>query len=152
MRSPLKRKRVIAILGAIGAVAITAFAIAYWTGGGSGSGTAEVGEGGAVTLTATVEAGIAPGTAKDVAFTAANETGSPIQVGTVHLVGIAADGEHGACETADFTMADVTENHSVPAGATAEALPTEGSLAYANTGVSQDACKGATLILTLSSN
>jgi hypothetical protein len=152
MRSPLKRKKVIALLGAVGVVAITAFAVAYWTGTGSGSGTAEVGEGGAVTLTAAVEAGIAPGTAKEVAFTAANESGSPIQVAKVHLVGIAADEEHAACETADFTMADVTENHSVPAEATAEALPTEGSLVYANTGVSQDACKGATLTLTLSSN
>ena len=152
MRSPLKRKKLIALLGAVGVVAITAFAIAYWTGSGEGSGTAQVGDGGTIALTATVEAGIAPGTAEPVAFTAANETESPIQVGTVHLVGIAADGENDACETADFTMADVTENHSVPAEATAEALPTEGSLVYADTGVNQDACKGATLTLTLSSN
>jgi hypothetical protein len=49
-------------------------------------------------------------------------------------------------------MADVTENHQVPAEATAEALPTHGSLVYANTAVSQDNCKGATLTLTLSSS
>jgi hypothetical protein len=49
-------------------------------------------------------------------------------------------------------MADVTENHQVPAEATAEALPNNGSLVFANTSVSQDACKGATLTLTLSSS
>ena len=51
---------------------------------------------------------------------------------------------------ADFTMADVTVSHQVPAGATAEALPTNGSLVFANTAVNQDACKDATLTLTLS--
>jgi hypothetical protein len=48
-------------------------------------------------------------------------------------------------------MADVTESHQVPGNATAESLPTNGSLAYAETGINQDACKGATLTLTLSS-
>jgi hypothetical protein len=49
-------------------------------------------------------------------------------------------------------MADVTEAHEVPAGATVEPLPNNGSLVYANTAVSQDNCKGATLTLTLSSS
>lgn len=146
------RKRAFAVLVGMTAVAIAAVAVAFWTGAGSGSGTASVGEGGTATLNGTVAPGIAPGTAAPVAFTAANPSGSPIQIGTVHLVTIAVDGEHAACEVADFSMADVTENHQVPAGATVEPLPAEGSLVYANTGVSQDACKGATLTLTLSSN
>jgi hypothetical protein len=70
----------------------------------------------------------------------------------VHVESIAADSGHASCATADFTMADVTENHQVPAGATADALPNNGSLVYANTAVNQDACKGATLTLTLSSS
>ncbi len=69
----------------------------------------------------------------------------------MHLAGITVDGAHAACVTADFTMADVTENHQVPAEATTEVLPNNGSLVYANTSVSQDACKGATLTLTFSS-
>ena len=146
------RKRALSVLVGLTAVAIAAVAVAFWTGTGSGTGSGAVGEGGAVTLTGTVAPGIAPGTAVPVGFTAANPSGSPIQVGVVHLVGIAVDAEHAACEKADFTMADVTENHEVPANATAEALPTEGSLVYANTAVSQDACKGATLTLTLSSS
>jgi hypothetical protein len=152
MRSPLKRKKVIVALGAVGAVAITAFAVAYWTGGGTGTGTADVGTSGTVVLTGTVAPGISPGNAEPVSFTAANESDSPIQVTNVHLVGITADGVHETCETADFSMVDVTEEHSVPAGATAEALPSKGSLVYANTAVSQNGCKGATLTLTLSSS
>ncbi len=139
-------------LGAGVAVVAVIAAVAFWTGEGSGSGSAEVGAAGTVTLTGTVAVGIAPGTAEPVAFTAANPSESPVQVTTVHLVSITADSEHVACATADFTMEDVIENHEVPGEATAELLPTEGSLVFVNTAVNQDACKGATLTLTLSSS
>ena len=152
MRRLLTIRKAVAMLGVVAALAITAVAVAYWTGSGSGSGSAAVGTNGAVVLTGTVTPGSAPGTAEPVTFTAANPSGSPIQVGKVHLVSIAVDSEHAACVTADFTMADVTESHQVPAGATVDALPNAGSLVYANTAVSQDACKGATLTLTLSSS
>ena len=145
------RKRRIS-LGAVALVAIAGLAYAYWTGTGSGTGTGTAGTGGTVTITGTVAPGIAPGTNRAVSFTAANPSTSPIQVTTVHLESVAADAEHATCTTADFTMVDVTENHEVPAGATVEPLPTDGSLVYANTEVSQDACKGATLTLTLSSS
>ena len=137
--------------GAVAVLAIAGVAYAYWTGSGSGSGSGTVGTSGSVTLTGTVASGLAPGTNKAVSFTAANSTSSPIYVTTVHLDSIAVDAGHAACVTADFSMADVTENHQVPAGATADPLPTNGSLAMANTGVNQDACKNATLTLTLSS-
>lgn len=152
MPSFINRKTAIGLLGAVAAVVISAVAIAYWTGSGSGSGTGSVGTVGSVTLTGSVTPGSAPGTAVPVSFTAANATNSPIEVTKVHLVSITADSEHAACKTADFTMADVTQNHQVPAEATAEALPSEGSLVYANTSVSQDGCKGATLTLTLASS
>jgi hypothetical protein len=144
------RQKVSAVVAVVMLVAAGG-AYAYWTGGGSGSGSASVGTNGAVTLTAAVTAGIAPGTAVPVSFTAANATASPIEVTTLHLVSIVADAGPAACATGDFSMADVTEAHQVPANATAEALPTDGSLVYANTGVSQDACKDAVLTLTLSS-
>jgi hypothetical protein len=152
MRSLFGRKRAIVVLGTVAAVVITAFAVAFWTGGGSGSGSAAVGTVGSVALTGTVTPGSAPGTAEPVSFTAANASASPIKVTKVHLVSIAVDAGHAACETADFSMADVTEAHEVPAGATVDPLPNNGSLVYANTAVSQDACKGATLTLTLSSS
>lgn len=138
----------LAVGGVVVLVAVGA-ALAYWTGTGSGSGAATVGTSGSVTLTAAVTDGIAPGLSVPVSFTAANPGDSAIQVTTVHLASVAADAEHGSCVTADFTMEDVTQNHEVPAGATAEDLPSDGTLVYANTAVSQDACKGATLTLTL---
>jgi hypothetical protein len=127
-------------------------AYAFWTGSGSGSGEGTVGAAGSVVLTGTVADGAAPGTAVAVSFTAANASSSPVQITTVHMASIAADGAHAACDTDDLTMADVTESHEVPAGATVEALPVNGSLVYANTIVNQDGCKGATLTLTLTSS
>jgi hypothetical protein len=138
-------------LGTVALVAIAGFAYAYWTGTGTGTGTGSVGTSSDVTMTGTVAPGIAPGTNRAVSFTAENTSSSPVQVTSVHLDGVAVDAGHAGCVTADFTMADVTENHQVPAGATVEVLPTGGSLVFANTGVSQDACQGATLTLTLSS-
>jgi hypothetical protein len=133
-------------------VAIAGLAYAYWTGTGSGTGTGTAGTSGTATLTGTIAAGAAPGTSTAVTFTAANSASSAIRVTTVHLESVSVDAAHSACATADFTMADVTESHQVPAGATAEPLPANGSLAYASTAVNQDACKGATLTLTLSSS
>ena len=148
----LNRKRAVAVLGTLAAVAIASVAVAYWTGSGSGTGSGGVGTSGSVVITGTIAPGIAPGTNEAVSFTAANASGSPVQVSTVHLVSVAVDAGHVACETADFTMANITENHQVPANATVDPLPVNGSLVYANTVVSQDACKGATLTLTLSSS
>jgi hypothetical protein len=145
------KTRKVAAIGAVVAVAVAVAAVAYWSGSGSGTGSGDVGTSSSVTLTGTVAPGSAPGTAQSVSFTAANASKSPVRVSTVHLAGITVDGAHAACVTADFTMADVTENHQVPAEATTEVLPNNGSLAYANTSVSQDACKGATLTLTFSS-
>lgn len=138
-------------LGTIAAVAIAGLAYGYWTGSGSGTGTGTAGTSGTATITGTVAPGISPGTAEVVSFTAANASDSPIQVSVVHLESITADAAHSACTTADFSMANITENQQVPAGATAEPLAVNGSLVYANTAVNQDACKGATLTLTLSS-
>ncbi len=144
-------------LTAVGVVAVLAAAggaYAFWTGSGSGTGSATVGTSGTVTVVATIPPGIAPGTSEPVSFTAANGTASPITVSGVQLTGVTVDSGHAGCVTADFTMANVDETtagigHAIPAHATVEPLPTNGTLVYANTAVSQDLCKGATLTLTL---
>jgi hypothetical protein len=128
-------------------LAVAAFA--YWTGDGTGEGQADVGTSSSVVLTATVPDGIAPGTEKQVSFKAANSSGSDVYVTKVKLDGVEADSAHEGCETSDFSMAAVDENHRVPAGATAEALPEAGTLVYADTEVNQDACKNAELTLSL---
>jgi hypothetical protein len=147
----MRHKWLTAVVTVAGALALAGGAFAFFSGSGGGSGTAAVGTSGTVVLTATVPAGITPGTSEPVSFTAANATGSGIFVSTVTLVSVTADLGHAACVTSDFSMANVTESHEVPANATAEALPTNGSLVYADTALNQDACKGATLTLTLSS-
>jgi hypothetical protein len=144
----LSKKMKVTITAVVLAFA-AAGAYAYWTGAGGGSGEATVGDGGTVTLTATVAGEAAPGTAQDVSFTAANATTSPVFVTAVQLGTVTADGDHAGCATADFTMADIPQGQQIPAGATAAALDDDGSLVYANTAVNQDACKGATLTLTL---
>jgi hypothetical protein len=146
------KKSLFAALGVVAIVVIGGLAFAYWTGSGSGTGTTTAGTSGTVVLSGTAPAGIAPGTSVPVTFTAANSGTAATQVTTVHMVSLAADAGHSACATADFSMADTTQSHSVPAGATAETLPVNGSLVYANTAISQDACKGATLTLTLTSS
>jgi len=146
------KRRGLVALGIVASLVIAGSAIAYWTGSGSGGGEATVGSGNGVTLASTVTAEVVPGVATPVTFTSGNTGTSAVMVGTISLAGITADAGHSACDVADFSMADVPENHSVPAGATAEALPTDGSLVYANTGVNQDPCKGATLTLSLTSD
>jgi hypothetical protein len=146
-----KNKRVKTAVGVVLALAIAGAAIAYWTGGGSGTATGTVNTGGTITLSGTVGAGLAPGLNKAVSLTASNATTSAIKIGTVHLESVAADAAHAACDVADFTMADVVEDQSIAAGATNAALTNSGSLVFANTAVNQDACKNATLTLTLSS-
>ena len=152
MLKRLMRHKRLGAFSAIVALAAAGAAFAYWTGGGSGSGQVEVGTVSTVVLTGIIAADqLAPGTEIPVAFTAANSDTSPIFVTTVHLDGVTVDAGHAACETDDFTMVDEAEGHDVPAGATAEALPNDGTLVYANTAVNQDACQGAILTLALSS-
>jgi hypothetical protein len=146
-----RHKWLTAVSTVVVALALAGGAFAYFTGSGGGSGTATVGTSGTVVLTATVPAGITPGTSEPVSFTAANASSSGVFVSSLSLVSVTVDSGHSACVTGDFSMANVTENHEVPANATAEALPTNGSLVYADTAISQNACKGATLTLTLSS-
>jgi hypothetical protein len=151
MRRFMSRK-VVTVVTVIGVLAIAGAAFAYWTGTGGGSGTASVGTSGSVVVTATVAPGISPGTSEPVTFAAANASSSGIFVSNLHLASVTADAGHASCVTTDFTMADVTEADEVLAGATAQALSTDGTLVYADTGVSQDTCQGATLTLTLTSS
>lgn len=151
MRKVWSHKK-LSLLAFVGVLAATGLAVAYFTGGGTGSGTAAVGSGGAVTLTATVPDGITPGNSEPVSLFAANGTNAGIAITTVHLAGVTVDAGHSACVTDDFSMPDVTEApDEVLAGALAQPLSAGGTLSYADTAVNQDACKGATITLSLTS-
>jgi hypothetical protein len=150
-------KKRVAILGVvIAALAISAVAVAYFTTGGSGTGSATVGTSSSALITQTnTLSALYPSTSQTVNLDIKNTgTGSQF-VNKVHLDSIAADAAHASCDVsssganAAFTMADVTVGQTLAAGAT---VSKSGSLAMNDTGVSQDSCQGATLTLTFSSN
>ena len=70
----------------------------------------------------------------------------------VHLASITPDSGHSTCDVTDFAMPDVDESTTVTHGASGEALPNSGTLSYANSTANQDACKGASLTLSFTSN
>jgi hypothetical protein len=151
MKRSKKTWAVIGIVAAVGLSAVGAFA--YWTTSGAGTGSASVADdNGTLVLHGTAPTDLFPGGQSNVTFTADNAGATNLFVGTIHLESVTADAGHATCDTDDFTMADVVSNTMVPANTTGHALGGTGTLVYANTTVNQDACKGASLTLNLSSN
>ncbi len=150
MKLTLKKKIIAGV--AAGAIVLGAggAAFAYWTASGSGSSTGTVAaSNGAIVLHAAFpNAALYPGGSQIVTFTADNGGAQAVSVGTVHTVVTTSDP---LCLAADFTVADVAENQSIAAGASGTVLANSGTISMTNTNVNQDACKGATLTLTLSS-
>jgi hypothetical protein len=147
----IKSKKGFALLAAIAVVAIAAVGgYAYWTTTGAGSGSvANASSNGTVVLHATWPTNaLYPGGSQTVSFTADNAGTSNLFVGTVTSVVTTNDP---LCLPADFTVAPVAENQVIPAGASGLALTNTGTISFANTAANQDACKGATVTLTLSS-
>jgi hypothetical protein len=153
----MTRKRALIALGCAGVVAVGGAAIAYFTTTGSGTGTATVGSSSAVTLHATVSSTLYPGASSSVSFTVDNPSSGSQRVGTISLSSITADAGHSSCSTVitggnpDFTMAAVAVNKTFAPGNGQSVTPT-GTLTMNETGVSQDACQGATLTLNLTNN
>ncbi len=144
------KKRVILALSVLATLAIASTAYAYWTTTGSGSGSGSVAaSNGVIVLHGTIDNPLTPGATSPVHFTADNAGTSSLYVGTVHAV---VSTDKPGCLVGDFTIADTLENQRIPAGSTGLALTNAGSIAMADTAVNQDACKGAVVTLTLSSN
>jgi hypothetical protein len=152
-RKALIKKRTAAILGAVAVLAVAGIAIAYWTTTGSGSGSGAVAtSNGTLALHGTIANELTPGASSPVSFTADNAGSSSLQVGTVHAV-VSIDKSHAeaGCEASDFTIADTAENQVIAAKASGVALSKAGSISMADTSANQDACKGASISLALTS-
>jgi hypothetical protein len=151
-----KRRAFFALTTAL-LVVVAGGAYAYFTSTGSGTATATVGTSSAVVLKATVSGNLYPGAAQTVTFTVDNPSTGAQRVGTISLTKVQADAGHSSCATTitgenpDFTMANVAVNKVYGPG-NAQAVTPTGSLKMNDTGVSQDACQGATLTLTLASS
>jgi len=151
------RKGVLIPIGIIVGLAVVGIAVAYFTSLGSGTGTAAVGSSSNVTLHGTVASTLYPGTSSNVTFTVDNPSPGAELVNTIHLESITPDAGHSGCSTVitggnpDFTMPDVVANQSFPHG-NGQAVTATGTLTMHETGVSQNACQGATLTLNLTSD
>lgn len=156
MRSTLfsTKKRTVGVIAAGALLVATAGgAYAYWTTTGAGTGTATTAsENGTLTLHGHLADGLAPGNSTEVTFTADNPGTSSLYVTSVHLAAVTVDENHAGCEVADFSMTDVSSGTRVLAETTGQALQGSGELVFADTGVNQDACKGAEITLHLTSD
>ena len=150
-----KRSRAI-VFGLVAAIVVAGAAIAFWTSSGTGQGTATVGTSSGLPISAvTFGNTLYPGGKSPVSFTITNSSANS----AITVNQVAADTSFGAtgvtglpggCLAADFTFPTYTVNQSIPAGGTLNvSVPTAGGLAFANTAVNQDACKGASPVLHL---
>ncbi len=143
----LMRKRILVPVATMMVLAVAGVALAYFTSSGTGTGTATVGTVADVTISpVTIADPLYPGTSSSVAFTINNSSSTAVQVDKVVADSPAITGQPVGCEAADFTFAAVDVATTIPAGGSVSGT---GSLAMANTLVSQDACQGASLVLHL---
>jgi hypothetical protein len=158
LKSP--RKVVVALVSAGLVAASGGAAYAYWTSGGTGTGTATAGTTVGVAITGTVAGTIYPGGTFTVVLKANNTNSSTVKIGTVSATGFAVTGGNDAtacnaliadATVADFSMANVAENQTLAAATNNIALTNNGTLVFTNSVTeNQDACKGAALTITLS--
>ena len=128
------------ILGAVGAYA-------FWTAGGSGSGTATAGTTtDNLTIASAPVSGLTPGSSTPVTVTLTNPNSYSVGVGTVSTVITTSDA---GCLPADFTFPDRVMNTTIAPLGTASFTQ---NLVFADTSANQDPCKGATITLTYASN
>ncbi|MGN5734219.1 hypothetical protein [Arthrobacter psychrochitiniphilus] len=125
-------------------------AFAYWSTTGAGTGAAtNADSNGTVTLVANFTPGLTPAGTRAVTYTASNPGTSSLYVGTLKNVVTTSDI---GCLPADFTIPDVVSNTTVAAGAVDAPLTGTGTLTFKDTAINQDACKSATITLTVTSN
>ena len=146
------RKFTVMVVGAVILVAGGGVAYAFWTAGGTGSGTAATGQSNDITVnqTSTVTA-MGPGVLPQALsgdFTNTNE--GPVYVATVTAsIASVTPLVAGTCVAADYVIANpaMTVGVEVPAGTNVGSWG-GATIAFANsTTVNQDGCKGATVNL-----
>ena len=154
------KRRGFVLLGVIAAVVIAGAAIAYWTAGGSGSGTAATSNGtGSLTVNQTGSlTAMYPGDSpQTLSGDFDNPTGNLVHVATVS-VSISSVTKAGnpvvGCDATDYTIvgSPMTVNAEVPAGV-AKGSWTGATIQFNDkSAVNQDACKGATVNLSYSAS
>ncbi|MCA1697747.1 MAG: hypothetical protein LC790_02120 [Actinobacteria bacterium] len=143
------------VLGAIVTLVVAGSAFAFWTAGGSGTGSAGVAAGQSA-LSAnqtTALTAMFPGdSAQIISGDFNNSNAGPVHVNTVTAsiasVVKASNAVAGTCDATDFELAfaTMTVNKEIPVG-TGVSSWTGAAIRFNNKTVNQDACKGATVNL-----
>lgn len=152
--TPGRNKKVALVTAALLAVS-GGVAVAYWTVGGSGTGTAATGTtSNILPVQTTVVTDMHPGdTAQLLAGNFTNGDDGPVYVGTVtasiESVDMATNAAAGTCDASDYTLANaaMAVNAEVPVGFRQGAW-TGATIKFNDKATNQDACKGATVNLT----
>jgi phage-related minor tail protein len=139
------------ILGGMAAVlVVAAAAYAYWTAGGSGTGSASAGTTSALTVnqTSTLNPMYPGDSPQTLSGNFDNTNSGPIHVDTV-TASISSVTASGTCDATDFTLANaaMTVNANVPAGS-AQGSWSGATIKFNNKATNQDGCKNATVHLS----
>lgn len=143
------------VLGGVVTLVVAGSAFAFWTAGGSGTGSAGVASGtSALTAnqTTTLTAMYPGDSAQTISGNFDNPNPGPSYVSTVTAsissVTKATGAPAGTCDATDFTLASaaMTVNAEIAAG-TAKGAFTGATIKFNNKASNQDACKGATVNL-----
>jgi len=146
-----KNKKKTSIIAIFLVLAVAGGAYAYWTAGGSGTGTADTGT--TIALVAnqvTVLDDMYPGDSpQTISGTFNNGNEGPVYVTSVTASIATVLGGDGACTPADYTLASpvMTVGHEVAVGLGVDAW-TGATIQFNNTVANQDGCKNAIVTLT----
>jgi len=158
MKKHVTKKRVV-VLAALAVAAVAAVAgYAYWTNGGSGSGTATAGTAdNNLVITASGWAGFKPGQTKNVDVNLDNSANSYSSY-VKNVVLDTSQGTNGiatsnvGCLTTWFhytAAASPNVDATLPASDSTNAFSSVGTLAFDDTATNQDACQGADVTVYL---
>ncbi|WP_045729411.1 hypothetical protein [Pseudarthrobacter chlorophenolicus] len=149
MRPMTKKNKVAAV--AVSAALLAAgggAAYAYWSTNGSGTGSAAASSGTKdVVLHTAFSKDIAPGETREVTYTADNPNTSSTVVGSLAATVATSNA---ACLPAWFDITAPAASTAVSAGATGADLG-KGTLTFNDLATNQDACKGATITVNVTS-
>lgn len=147
------KKKVVAV-AATAVLAVSAgAAYAYWTNSGSGTGDASTGNNTAITVNQTsVVSALAPGlAAQPLSGNFTNPNSSPVYVASVTAT--VASTDKVGCDASDYTVVQPTAVNAQVASGTGVGSWSGGSIQFNNkANANQDACKGATVTISYTSN
>ena len=149
MRKMTKKNKIAAVAVSAALVAVGGgAAYAYWstTGGGNGSAAASSGTN-AVVVHVAFDKDITPGSTKTISYTADNPNTGSTPVTFTGAVVTAS----GTCDASWFSATVPTGTKTLAGNATSVDMGT-GILTFSDSTANQDACKGATITVTATTN